>query len=76
VVWQARFAASGAGRGEVTIFPAVPPPASYALSTCWDATGCYVGVNDPFNVARICGVAASCVTPQPDWAVDCPAVRP
>lgn len=76
VVWAARFDATGAGRGDVTILPAVPPPASYALYTCWDATGCYVGVNDPFNVAGLCGAAATCVTPQPDWEVSCPTVRP
>lgn len=77
VVWQARFTAEGAGRGDVTIYPANPPPDSYPLSTCWDASGCYVGVNDPFNVADICGpLAVSCVTPPPDWTVDCPAVRP
>jgi len=76
VEWHARFTAAGAGRGDVTIFPATPPPSSYTLLTCWDAGGCYVGVNDPFNVAKICGVAATCVTPQPDWQVACPAVRP
>ena len=76
VVWHARFSAAGAGRGDVTIFPANPPPASYTLRTCWDPAGCYVGVNDPFNVANICGAAASCVTPLPDWSVGCPAVRP
>ena len=69
VVWAARFAADGAGRGDVVIYPATPPPVSYPFSTCWDASGCYVGVNDPFNVTRLCGTAASCVV---DWPAACP----
>lgn len=73
IEWHARFTPEGAGRGEVTIFPALPPPLSYALSACWDAAGCYSAVNDPFNAAGLCA-SAPCVTPA--WPQGCPAVRP
>ena len=69
VVWQARFTADGAGRGDVVIYPASPPPASYALAACWDAGGCYSAVRDLANVASLCQ-AAPCVV---DWPAGCPA---
>lgn len=69
VVWRARFNGAGAGRGDVVIFPANPPPPSYPLSACWDADGCYTAANDLFNVVRLCGTAATCVV---DWPAGCP----
>ncbi|MBI5067426.1 MAG: hypothetical protein HZB56_04240 [Deltaproteobacteria bacterium] len=68
-VWQARFTADGAGRGDITIYPASNPSASYPLSACWDAGACYTAASDLFNVAQLCGPAATCVV---NWPAGCP----
>ncbi len=73
VVTQAGFLPSGAGRGEVTLYPANPPPASYQYTVCWDETGCVTAVADFFNVSGRCGAASSCVTPN--WDAICPQVK-
>lgn len=73
VVTQAGFLPSGAGRGEVTLYPANPPPVSYQYTVCWDETGCVTAVADIFNVSGHCGAASSCVTPN--WDAICPRVK-
>jgi len=73
VVTQAGFLPSGAGRGDVTLYPASPPPASYQFTVCWDESGCVTAVADFFNVSGHCGTATTCVTPG--WQTICPQVK-
>jgi hypothetical protein len=70
IVKQAGFLPSGAGRADVTIFPANPPPTSYQFTVCWDASGCISAVADFFNVSGICA-SAPCVV---GWPAGCPQV--
>jgi hypothetical protein len=72
VVTQAGFLPSGAGRGDVTLYPANPPPASYQFTVCWDESGCVTAVADFFNVSGHCA-SAPCVTPG--WEAICPQVK-
>jgi len=72
VVTQAGFLPSGAGRGDVTLYPANPPPDSYQFTVCWDESGCVTAVADFFNVSGHCA-SAPCVTP--DWQTICPQVK-
>lgn len=63
----ARFSPGGAGRGDVTLVPANPPPASIQFSVCWDGGGCLTAVDDLFNVARHCASAPCRV----NWPAGC-----
>jgi len=69
-VVNAGFIAAGAGKGDVTLFPISQPGNSYSFTTCWDAAGCVVAVNDPLNIAGYCA-SAPC---QINWPAGCPAV--